>query len=128
MQIDNLLPRTPLTLINPNPFLPLSIRQAMQTQEVSIVGLDDMLFSLVVEQRADIRKVGRLGNGRRKGIFIVSFISRDERIEDGFGTIVEEPDYRISCVVLVSPFSSSREISFDSETMRGYSRRQNVIR
>lgn len=97
MQIDNLLPRTPFTLINPSPFFSLSIRQTMQTEEVSIVGLDDVLFSLVPEQRADIRKVGRLGNGRRKSIFMESFIGRDERIEDGFGAIVEEPDYRISC-------------------------------
>lgn len=62
VQVNDRFPYTVITLVDPGSFFTFPVWQAMQTQEISVIGLDDMFFGLVAKQGADISKVGRLGN------------------------------------------------------------------
>lgn len=62
VQISDLFADTAFALVNSNSFFASSIRQAMETQEISIICLDDVFLGFVAKQSADISEVRSLSD------------------------------------------------------------------
>lgn len=67
VQVQDLLLQTSRSAVNLLFLLALLPCQAVQTEQVSILGLEDMLFSFISVQAAKIHKVGGVSHGGGDG-------------------------------------------------------------
>lgn len=99
VQVNDRFTYTVVTLIDSGSLFTSPIWQAMQTQEISVIGLDDMFFGFVTKQGADISKVGRLRNLFGKCFLRIAlcwFLGCEKRIEYSFRPVVKETNRRVS--------------------------------
>ena len=64
MEIDHLFLNTIVSGIHPRAFLALLPPKSVKTQQIPVLCLDNMLFSIVTEKSAQICEVVCLGNRR----------------------------------------------------------------
>lgn len=95
MEIDNRLGYASLTCIDPRVVVIFSllVRQAVDSEEVTIHRLNDMLLSVVAIQGAQIREIRAIGNGMGYGFLLATgamCTRRREAIEQFLGLVVAE--------------------------------------
>ena len=70
MQVNHSFAQAVISTVHVYPGLILPPRQSMQTEQIPITSLDDMLFSLVPEQFTELDEIRCLSNFLGKVLFL----------------------------------------------------------